>query len=74
VTWANARKFGVAILGAALTIGFQLGLTGTAQQVLTGVAAIATALGVYTIRNGPKPVETTTVLGTGKADIGPMGS
>jgi hypothetical protein len=68
MNWKNFRKVGVAALGAALTIGFQLGLTGTAQQVLTAVAALATALGVYTVRNGVKP-EATTVNGTGEAKI-----
>lgn len=55
MNWKNFRKVGVAALGAALTIGFQLGLTGTAQQVLTAIAALATAAGVYTVRNGVKP-------------------
>ena len=69
MNWKNFRKVGVAALGAALTIGLQLGLTGTAQQILTAVAALATALGVYTVRNGPKPVDGETVVGGGSATI-----
>jgi hypothetical protein len=52
------RKFAVSALGGALTIGFALGLTGTAQQILIAVAALASALGVYTVRNGDKPAPT----------------
>jgi len=59
MTLKNMRKFGVAALGAALTIGFSLGLTGTAQTILVAVASIATALGVYGVRNGDKPKEAT---------------
>ena len=56
----NFRKTIVAVVGVALTIGFQLGLTGTAQQVLTAAAALATAAGVYGVRNGEKPLPTNT--------------
>jgi hypothetical protein len=45
----------VAVLGAALTAGLGLGLTGTIQQILVVLAAALTAVGVYA---APRPPET----------------
>lgn len=47
----------VAVVGAAVTAGLGLGLTGTVQQVLVIVAAALTALGVYVAPNA-KPAPT----------------
>jgi hypothetical protein len=45
----------VAVVGAAVTAALGLGLTGTAQQILTVLAAICTAATVYAVPND-KPV------------------
>ena len=52
----DRRKAIVAVLGAGLTAAAGLGLTGTAQQLITIALALVTAAGVYGVRNGDKPV------------------
>lgn len=56
--WTKIRKALVATLGMALTVGLGLGLTGTAGDVLTALAGLATAFGVYRVPNarGAAPV------------------
>jgi len=44
-----------AVAGAAVTAALGLGLTGTAQQILTVLAAICTAASVYIVPNA-RPV------------------
>jgi hypothetical protein len=44
-------KFIVAVIGAGVTAALQLGLTGTAQQALTVLAAVVTAAAVYLTPN-----------------------
>lgn len=46
-------KFFVAVAGAAITAALQLGLSGSAQQVLTVLAAVVTAAAVYLTPNQP---------------------
>ena len=45
----------IAVAGAAITAAAGLGLTGTWQQVLTVLAAVCTAAGVYVTPNA-RPV------------------
>lgn len=45
------RKAIVAILGAAVQAALQVGFTGRVQQVLSIIAALLTAAGVYQVRN-----------------------
>jgi hypothetical protein len=54
----DVRKAIVSVVGVALTVGLSLGLTGRAQEILVSVAGLATALGVYGVRNGDKPAPT----------------
>lgn len=51
-------KAAVAVVGGAVTVGLGLGLHGTIQQVLTAIAGVLTAFGVYRVPNakGPAPV------------------
>ena len=50
----------VGVLGAAVTAGLGLGLSGTIQQVLTVAAAVVTAASVYLVPNsGTSPVKPT---------------
>jgi len=51
----------IAVIGAAVTAALGLGLSGTIQQVLTVIAAVVTAAGVYLVPNStpavPAPVK-----------------
>ena len=64
MNFAKVRKAVVAVVGMALTVGLGLGLTGTAGAILTAVAGLATALGVYRVPNAPATPPKTNTSGT----------